>query len=378
MDTETLTLLKFTVRRLVDDVLIPAEAEAEALGQTPAHVRDAMLELGLFGLTVPEAFGGLGLNTSAETQVIAELCRASPGFRSLIGTTVGVGGKSIAMDGTDSQKAEWLPRIATGDMIVSFCLTEPDSGSDAGSLRTRATRDGDDFIIDGRKRFISNAPLAGLFIVMARTDPSTSGGRGVSAFLVPADTAGIEVGPPLKKMGHKGALVADVSFDTCRVPASAILGGVEGQGFRTAMKVLDDGRLHIAAVALGLGRRLLEEAVQYAKDRKQFGQAISDFQLIQAMLADSETDLIAADAMIAATAAKRDAGERVSREAAATKYFATEATWRIADRAVQVHGGYGYLTDYPVERLFRDARLLRLFEGTSQVMQIVIARDMLK
>lgn len=378
MDAETLELLKASVRRLVDDVLIPAEAAADAAGAIPESAAKAMRDIGLFGLTVPTAYGGLGLDSFEETQVVAELCRASPSFRSLLGTTVGVGGKSIALDGTEDQKQAWLPKIATGDLIVSFCLTEPESGSDAASLRTRARRDGDDYVIDGSKRFISNAPEAGLFVVMARTGAVEDRAHGVSAFLVPAKTPGLAVAPPHKKMGQKAALVADVSFDAVRVPASGLLGGREGLGFRTAMKALDDGRLHIAAVALGLGRRLLEEAVAYAKERRQFGQAIAEFQLIQGMLADSETDLLAAAALIESAAKRRAAGERVTREAAAAKYFATEATWRVADRAVQIHGGYGYIADYPVERLFRDARLLRLYEGTSQIMQTVIARDMLK
>jgi acyl-CoA dehydrogenase len=380
IDQDSLNLVLAGVRRLVDEVLIPAEAETDESGAIPPTVAKQMQEFGLFGLSVPAEYGGLGLSIAQEVAVVFELCRASPSFRSLIGTTVGVGGKSIAYDGTQAQKDRYLPQIARGETIVSFCLTEPDSGSDAAGLRTTAQRDGDggDWLINGTKRFVSNAPIAGLFTVMARSEPGSAGSKGVSAFLVEADTPGLQVQPPWKKMGQNGAAVADVVFDNVRVPAGALLGGREGQGLRTAMKALDAGRIHIAAVAVGLATRLLEEATSYAQERKQFGEPLAQFQLIQGMLADSETDRLAARALVESVAARVDAGERVIREAAAAKLFATETCWRIADRAVQIHGGYGYMREYPVERLFRDARLLRLFEGTSQIMQVVIARDLLK
>ena len=377
-DPETLKLLLESVRRLVDDVLIPAEAAVDAAARIPDEIVDALRQMGLFGISVPEIHGGLGLNMNEETQILFELCRASPSYRALLGTTVGVGGKSIVLDGTDAQRAAYLPRIATGEMIVSFCLTEPDSGSDAAGLKASARRDGGDYVINGTKRFISNAPDAGLFCVMARTDPEQKRASGVSAFLVEAGTPGLTVGPPPRKMGQKGGHVADVIFEDCRVPANALLGGLEGHGFRTAMKVLDDGRLHMSAVAVGLATRLIEESVRYARDRRQFGQPIGDFQLIQGMLADSEAECYAARAMTERTARLRDRGATITKEAASCKYFATEAAWRIADRAVQIHGGYGYMSDTAVERLFRDARLLRIYEGTSQIMQLVIAREMLK
>ena len=378
VDDESLGLILQGVRRLVDDVLIPAEAETDANRQIAPEIIAQMREFGLFGLSVPAAYGGLGLTMAQEAAVVFELCRASPSFRSLIGTTVGVGGKSIAIDGTDAQKDRYLPRIAQGGLIVSFCLTEPGSGSDAAGLVTNAKRDGPDWVINGTKRFISNAPAAGLFTVMARSDPGSPGSKGVSAFLVDADTPGIDVQPVWNKMGQHGASVADVVFEDVRIPGDALLGGREGQGFRTAMKVLDGGRIHIAAVAVGLATRLIEEATAYATERKQFGEPLAQFQLIQGMLADSEADRLAARALVETTAGNADAGQDVRRQAAAAKLFATEACWRIADRAVQIHGGYGYMRDYPVERLFRDARLLRLFEGTSQIMQVVIARNLLE
>ena len=377
-DPETMKLLLDSVRRLVEEVLIPAEAEVDAAARVPDAIVEALRRMGLFGISVPESYGGLGLNMAEEAQILFELCRASPSYRALIGTTVGVGGKSIVLDGTEVQRAAYLPRIAAGEMIVSFCLTEPDSGSDAAALKTSARRDGGDYVLNGTKRFISNAPDAGLFCVMARTDPGQKRAAGVSAFLVEAATPGLTVGPPPRKMGQKGGHVADVIFEECRVPAAALLGGREGQGFRTAMKVLDDGRLHMSAVAVGLATRLIEESVRHARDRRQFGRPIGDFQLIQGMLADSEAECYAARAMTERTARLRDRGRTITREAASCKYFATEAVWRIADRAVQIHGGYGYMSDTPVERLFRDARLLRIYEGTSQIMQLVIAREMLK
>lgn len=377
IDSESLDLVLTGVRRLVDEVLIPAEAEADATGTMPAGIIEQMREFGLFGLSVPARYGGLGLSLSQEVAVVQELCRASPSFRSLVGTTVGVGGKTIAVDGTEAQKEHYLPLIGRGELIVSFCLTEPDSGSDAAGLSTTARKEGNDWIINGTKRFISNAPTAGLFSVMARSEPGSNGGRGVSAFLIDADTRGIHVQPPWQKMGQKAAAVADVVFEDVRVPASALLGGKEGQGFRTAMKVLDGGRIHIGAVAVGLAQRLVEEATAYAKERKQFGEPLAQFQLIQGMLAESESERLAAKALVEAAAIKADQSLDVRREAAAAKLFATEACWRIADRAVQIHGGYGYMRETAVERLFRDARLLRLYEGTSQIMQVVIARDML-
>jgi acyl-CoA dehydrogenase len=378
LDAETLALLTDSVRRLVDEILIPAEPRLEQEGAVPEEIIQAMRDAGLFGLTAPQAYGGLGLNLSDEVRIVFELCRASPVYRSLIGTTLGVGGKSLVISGTDAQKARYLPRVAAGELIVSFCLTEPDSGSDAASLRTKAEKVPGGYVLNGTKRFISNAPDAGLFVVMARTDPESTGAGGVSAFLVDAGTEGLHVGPPLKKMGQDGTHTADVVFEDCRVPDDALLGEEEGTGFRTAMRVLDDGRVHMAAVCTGLSRRLIDEALGYALERRQFGKPIAEFQLIQGMLADSETDWLAARSMTEATARRRDEGQNITREASCAKYFATEALGRIADRAVQIHGGYGYVAEYPVERLYRDARLFRIFEGTSQIQQLVIAREMMR
>ncbi|WP_414900265.1 acyl-CoA dehydrogenase family protein [Sphingomonas flavalba] len=371
-------LLLETVERFVAERLVPAEERVEQEDAVPAEIIAEMRELGLFGLSIPESYGGLGLSMRQEAQVIRRLGRTSFAFRSVIGTTVGIGSQGIVIDGTEAQKHEWLPRLAAGDAIASFALTEPDAGSDAASIKTSARREGDDYVINGTKRYITNAPRAGMFTVMARTDPSVPGAGGISAFIVPAGIAGISFGKPDKKMGQRGTVTCDVIFEECRVPADAIIGGVPGQGFRTAMKVLDRGRIHMAALATGMCERLLQESVSYAVERKQFGQEIARFQLVQGMLADSRTEAYAAQVMVEDVARRFDAGERVTAEASCAKYFTTEALGRIADRAVQIHGGAGYMTEYAVERFYRDVRLLRIYEGTSQVQQVIIAKSMLR
>ena len=377
LDPETFRLLRETVARFVTERLIPREAEVVETDAVPADVVDEMKALGLFGLSISPEYGGLGLTMSEEVQVVFELGRASPAFRSVAGTNIGIGSQSIVMAGTEEQKAKYLPALASGEVIGSFALTEPDAGSDAMALRTSARRDGDHYVLSGTKRYITNAPSAGLFSVMARTGPERKADA-ISCFLVEAGTAGLRVGTPDKKMGQRGALTCDVVFEDCRVPATALLGGMEGNGFRTAMKVLDKGRLHIAALCVGIAERLIRESVLYARDRRQFGQPIAEFQLIQAMLADSEADTYAARCMILDAARLRDEGANTTRQAACAKMFASEMVGRVADRAVQIFGGAGYMADYPVERFYRDVRLFRIFEGTTQIQQLVIARDLLK
>lgn len=374
LDSETLTQLLSTIRRFVDERLIPAEAEVAESDAIPEGVVAGMRELGLFGLTAPEEFGGLGLTMEEEVLAIFELGRAAPAFRSMFATNVGIGMQGIAIDGTPEQKAKYLPRLASGELIGSFALTEPDVGSDAGSVRATARRDGDDYVLNGAKRFITNAPHAGLFTVMARTDPEKKGAAGVSAFAVERDTPGLSLGKPEKKMGQQGAHVCDVIFEDCRVPASALIGGVEGQGFKTAMKVLDKGRLHIAAACVGLSERIIDDMLDYAVGRRQFGRALAEFQLLQGMFADSKADAYAARCMVLDAARRRDAGQDVNLEASCAKMFASEAVGRIADRNVQVHGGNGYIREYRAEQLFRDARLFRIYEGTTQIQQVIIAK----
>lgn len=374
LDPGTLSQLLDAIRRFVDERLIPAEAEVAETDAIPAAIVAEMRELGLFGLTAPEDFGGLGLTMEEEVLAVFELGRAAPAFRSMFATNVGIGMQGIAIDGTPEQKAKYLPGLASGEIIGSFALTEPDVGSDAGSVRTTARRDGDVYVLNGTKRFITNAPHAGLFTVMARTDPSQKGASGVSAFAVESGTPGLSTGKPEKKMGQQGAHVCDVIFDECRVPASALIGGIEGQGFKTAMKVLDKGRLHIAAACVGLSERILDDMLAYAVGRKQFGRPLAEFQLLQAMFADSKADAYAARCMVLDAARKRDAGQDVGVEASCAKMFASEAVGRIADRNVQVHGGNGYIREYRAEQLYRDARLFRIYEGTTQIQQIIIAK----
>ena len=377
-DQETMTVLLDSVRRFVRERLVPNEALVADTDEIPEEIVQEMRDLGLFGLSIPEEFGGLGLTMEEESLVVLELGKTSPAFRSIIGTTVGIGSQGIVMDGTAEQKTRFLPKMATGEIIASFGLTEPGAGSDAASLQTTAIRDGDHYVVNGTKRYITNAPHAGIFTLMARTDPSNKGAGGVSAFIVDAKSPGISLGKRDKKMGQRGAHTCDVIFDNCRVPAENLIGLKEGQGFKTAMKVLEKGRIHIAALAVGAAHRMLGDAVAYAAERKQFGQAIGEFQLVQALLADSKAELYAAECMVMDAARRRDRGDSVAIEASAAKLFCTEMCGRVADRAVQVLGGAGYMSEYGVERFYRDVRLFRLYEGTSQIQQIIIGRHLMR
>ena len=378
LDNETRDQLIGAVARFVRERLVPLEDKVAEDDAIPPEVVDEMRRLGLFGLSVPEEYGGLGLTTEEEVRVAFELGQTSPAFRSIFGTNVGIGSQGLVMDGTEEQKNKYLPKLASGEMIGCFALTEPEAGSDAGSLSTSARRKGGGYVLNGTKRYITNAPEAGLFTVFARTNAEEPGGRGVSAFLVEAGTPGLTVGQPERKMGQQGAHIADVILEDCEVPADALLGGAENQGFKTAMKVLDRGRLHISAVCVGLAERLIRDSLAYAMERRQFGKPIAEFQLIQAMLADSRVEAYAARCMVLDAAKRRDAGEDVGTEASCCKLFASEMVGRVADRAVQIHGGAGYVADHGVERFYRDVRLFRLYEGTSQIQQLIIARDMIR
>ncbi|ACC72818.1 acyl-CoA dehydrogenase family protein [Paraburkholderia phymatum] len=377
-DQETLSILLDSLSRFVRERLVPAENEVAETDEIPADIVGDMRELGLFGLSIPEEYGGLGLTMEEEVLAAFEIAKASPAFRSLIGTNNGIGSQGLVIDGTDEQKQYYLPKLASGELIASFALTEPGSGSDAASLRTTALRDGDHYVINGTKRFITNAPEAGIYTVMARTSPDSKGAGGISAFIVEKGTPGLSLGKIDKKMGQKGAHTCDVIFENCRVPASNMIGGKEGVGFKTAMKVLDKGRLHISAICVGAAERMLDDALRYAMERKQFGQPIAEFQLVQAMLADSRAEIYAARSMVLDAARRRDEKHDVSTEASCCKLFASEMCGRVADRAVQIHGGAGYVSDYAVERFYRDVRLFRIYEGTTQIQQLVIARNMIR
>jgi acyl-CoA dehydrogenase len=377
LDIETRNQLIETVRRFVREKCVPAEAKVSEDDRVPDSIIAEMRELGLFGLSIPTEYGGLGLTMEEEVLVCFELGQTSPAFRSVIGTNVGIGSQGVVMFGTEAQKSEWLPKLASGEVVASFALTEPGAGSDAAAVRTSAIRDGDHYAVNGTKRFITNANRAGMFTLLARSDPSKKGAGGISAFIVPANTQGVSVGKPEKKMGQQGAHICDMIFENAQVPASLRL-GAEGEGFKVAMQVLDRGRLHISGVCVGVAERLIRECVTYAREREQFGQRIGDFQLIQGMLADCKTEAYAARCMVLDAARKRDAGESVTLEAACAKYFASEAVGRIADRAVQIFGGAGYVADYGIERFYRDVRIFRIYEGTSQIQQLVIARNLLR
>jgi acyl-CoA dehydrogenase len=347
LDAETRDQLIDTVRRFVTERLRPLEAKVAEDDAIPQDVLDEMKGLGLFGLSIPAEYGGLDLTMEEECLVGIELGRTSPAFRSAFGTNVGIGSQGLVMFGTEAQKQKYLPGIASGEIITSFALTEPEAGSDSASVQTRAVRDGDDYVLNGSKRFITNANKADLFTVMARTDPSKPGGGGVSAFLVERYLPGLSVGKPEKKMGQQGAHICDVIFDNVRVPAENRL-GAEGEGFKVAMQVLDRGRLHISSVCIGVAERLIADSVAYASERKQFGQALSQFQLVQAMIADSKTESLAAKALTMETARRRDAGQSVTMEAAAAKYFDSQMVGRVADRAEQIICRAGNNAEYGI------------------------------
>lgn len=376
LDPETFDALVDHVRRFVTERLRPLEGEIENADAIPAEIVEEMKAMGLFGLSIAEEYGGIGLNMSEECRIAIELGRTSPAFRSTFGTNVGIGSQGLVMAGSEAQKQYWLPKIASGEVITSFALTEPDVGSDSANVKTRAVRDGNGYRLTGTKRYITNADKADLFTVMARVGDAP-GASGVSAFLVPRTADGVSIGEPEKKMGQKGAKVADVNLDNVFIPAENRL-GEEGEGFKIAMRVLDRGRLHISAVCVGVAERLIADCVAYASERTQFGKAIAEHQLIQAMIADSKTEALAARALVLETAARKDKGENVVMESAAAKYYASEMVGRVADRAVQIFGGAGYIADYGIERLYRDVRLFRIYEGTSQIQQIIIARETIK
>jgi acyl-CoA dehydrogenase len=375
LDTETFGALIETVDRFVVERLRPSEGIVAETDEIPDELVSEMKALGLFGLSIAPEYGGLGLDMTEECKVAMALGKTSPAMRSTFGTNVGIGSQGLVMAGTQAQKAHWLPKIASGEIITSFALTEPDVGSDSANVKTRAVRDGNQWKLSGTKRYITNADRASLFTVMART--GEPGARGVSAFLVPADSPGLRIGVPEKKMGQQGAHVCDVHFDDVPVPPENML-GAEGEGFKVAMRVLDRGRLHIAAVCVGAAERLIADSVAYATGRVQFGKAIAEHQLIQGMIADMKTECLAAKAFVLDTAAKKEAGDNVTMEAAAVKYFASEMVGRVADKAVQIFGGAGYIADYGIERFYRDVRIFRIYEGTSQIQQLIIARETIK
>jgi len=362
------------IRRFVLETCIPLEAEIDRTDVIPEPVVEQMRALGLFGHSIPREYGGAGLTAEELTLVNIEVSQAATVFRARFGGNTGIASESLVADGTEAQRTRYLPRLASGEITGCFALTEPEAGSDATSLRTVAVRDGDHYVLNGSKCFITNAPLADLFTVFARTDPNTPGAHGISAFLIERGTPGLSTGPAERKMGQHGSPVGDVYLKDCRVPASAIVGEVPGRGFKTAMKALNKQRINLAGLCIGPAIRLVDEMVRYAATREQFGRPIADYQLVQQMIADSNTEVHAARALVLETARKRDDGGDVTMEASMCKLFASEMCGRVADRAVQVFGGSGYVARTVAERFYRDVRVFRLYEGTTQIHQLNIAR----
>ena len=373
---EDVRLVRDTLRRFVTDELDPIAAQVEAEARIPDDIVQGMADLGLFGLATPERYGGMDLSTLAQCVVMEELSRANLCFRVRIATNNGIGSQGLLLGGSEELKERWLPELAAGRATGAFALTEPEAGSDAASLRTTAVRDGDDYVLNGNKIYVTNADVADVFTVMTTVDRSL-GFKGMTAFLVERDTPGLTIGRTEPKMGLHGTQVAELVFEDCRVPAAARL-GAEGEGFRTAMKLLDHGRLSIAASAVGAGQRLVEAMAEQAGTRVQFGKPIAANQAIQWMIADSATEVAAARLLVHRAAAKKDAGARVTKEASMAKVYATEVGSRVADRAVQVFGGMGYMRDNLAERYYRDLRVYRIYEGTSEIQRLVIARQVLE
>ncbi|HEX2075524.1 MAG TPA: acyl-CoA dehydrogenase family protein [Geodermatophilus sp.] len=377
VDAEDFSQVRDAVRHLVREVVVPLEERIEEEDRIPDELRARAAEMGLFGYALPEEYGGLGVTMREDVELAMEFGYTTPAFRSLFGTNNGIAGQVLARFGSDEQKKAYLPRMAAGELIGSFALTEAEAGSDPAGLRTSARRDGDGWVITGSKRYITNAPIADLFVVFARTNPEEKGGRGISSFVVDAATPGVTVGPKDQKMGQAGAWTAEVFFDDVRVPGGALV-GEEGRGYAKALTVLSRGRLHIAALCVGMAQRVLDESVAYAATARQGGAPIGRFQLVQAHLADMHTELLAGRSLVRDVAAGYDSGEDTSVGPSSAKLFCTEMVGRAVDRAVQVHGGLGYLRTTPVERFYRDARLFRLYEGTSEVQRLIIGGGLLR
>ena len=377
-DPESFNLFLDSLRRFVQERLVPQEKQVAQSDQVSDEIVKEMAEQNMFGYSIPEEYGGLGMTTEELVLAAMELSQCSVAFRARVGTNTGIGSEGLVADGTPEQKQRYLPELASGRMTGSFALTEPEAGSDATALQTSARRDGDHYVLNGTKCFITNAPIADLFTVMARTDPDNPKAGGISAFLVERDMPGLSTGHPYEKMGQSGSPVSEVHFDNCRVPACNLIGGIEGMGFKTAMKVLNKQRIHLAALCIGPAIRMLNEAMKFVSNRTQFGQPLMNFQLIQAMIADCKTDIETAKALVMQTARERDEGKDVTMNASICKYFCSEMCGRVADRCVQMFGGYGYIADFGIERFYRDVRLFRLYEGTSQIHQLNIARLTLK
>jgi len=376
---EQLEALLADTRAFVRECWHPIENQIELLDEVPKHIVKELQQRGFFGWSIPQAYGGLGLSTEELILAAFEISQASVALRARVGTNTGIGSEALVADGTEDQKQRWLPRMATGELTGCLALTEPEAGSEATNVQTTASLKGEHYILNGRKCYITNAPIADVFTVVARTELGSKGSAGLSAFIVERDTPGLRTGPPYKKMGQAGSPVSDVYFENCAIPTANLIGGKEGVGFKTIMKVLNKQRLHLSALCTGPAIRMLDLAIEHTQNRQQFGQPVGNFQLLQAMVADSQTEIYAAKSMILEAARARDRGEDVALTASMCKYFASEMCGRVADRCVQMFGGAGYIADFsPIERYYRDVRLFRLYEGTSQIHQMNIAKHVLR
>jgi len=377
---ENLRIMQDTIRRFVNQDLEPISQKVEEEDCIPEEIVQQMRELGLFGLSIPEEYGGLGLGTVGECLVYEELSKTNAAFRSRIGTSNGIGSMGILFDGTEEQKQKYLPRIASGEWTSCFALSEPEAGSDAANIKTTADRDGDYFVLNGLKHFITNGDVADIATVIALTDKDKRTRGGITAFVAEKGTPGFSVGTIERKMGLRGSHTCELIFDNCRVPVAQVIGGepLIGQGFKTAMSVLDKGRLTMGACALGAAQKLIDLSIEYAKQRIQFGKPIAQFQSVGNMLADMATEIYAARQMLYHAAWLRDQGKKVIKEASMVKLFCTEMACRVAYNAVQIFGGTGYMKDFPVERFYRDLRLYTIYEGTSEIQRLVIARELTK
>lgn len=378
MEQEEFSAILDAVRTFVRKQVVPAEDEIEETDRIPDTIREQAAEMGLFGYALPEEYGGLGLNAVEDAQLALEFGWTTPSFRSMFGTNNGIAGQVLVNAGTAAQKERFLPGLAAGELVASFALTEAEAGSDPSGLRTRAVREGDDYLITGQKRFITNATTADLLMVFARTGEATSGTKGISVFIVPTDAEGVTIGPKDTKMGQRGTTTSEIFFDNARVPAENLVGEAEGEGFGTAMRSLVKGRIHVAAMATGMAFRLIDESLRHATTNTQGGRKLSDFQLVQAMLADSQAEAQAAHALVLDAARAYDDNSDRYISPSSAKLFCTEMVGRVADRAVQIHGGMGYMRDVPVERFYRDCRLFRLYEGTSEIQKLIIAKQMVR
>ncbi|MCL4448833.1 MAG: acyl-CoA dehydrogenase family protein [Actinobacteria bacterium] len=373
---EDVMVMKDAARSFVQKTVNPLWAEIEQTKKIPDAIVEGARQLGLFGMLIPQEYGGLGLSMSAFCEVMMELAAGHSCVIELISGNNSLASRGIALDGTEEQKQTWLARIATGEILCSFALTEPMAGSDVQSISTRATRDGDGWRISGTKHFITRADLADLIMVMAVTDPEKRGMGGITAFLVPKNTPGMSLGRIQETVASDLVHQCELIFDDCFVGLDAVVGEV-GFGFATAMKVIADGRLGLSAVATGASKRLAYEAKEYAKQRVTFSKPLSQRQLVQAMIADSEIDIYAAQNMVRTTAKMRDAGLSVSAESAMAKVFATEAAGRVVDRTFQIFGGSAYMKESPVGKAYITLRALRIVEGASEILRLSVAKEAL-